>query len=101
MDGLLETLNVPSDPEAMAAVRESRSSTETTSGEEMTEIMARRLGRGAASSIGSNSPGPSAQLPCRGSDLRRQDFQRVIYRIVDDEVVVEVISLSHRRDAYR
>jgi prevent-host-death family protein len=48
LDSLLETLAVLSDPEAMAAIREARSGTETTSGEEMAAIMARRLGRGAA-----------------------------------------------------
>lgn len=31
---------------------------------------------------------------------RRGDF-RVIYEIRDEEVVVEVISVRHRRDAYR
>jgi mRNA-degrading endonuclease RelE of RelBE toxin-antitoxin system len=35
-----------------------------------------------------------------GLHAARRGQYRVIYRIVDDEVVVEVISISHRRDAY-
>jgi mRNA interferase RelE/StbE len=31
---------------------------------------------------------------------RRGEY-RVIYRIVDDELIIEVVSLVHRRDAYR
>lgn len=35
-----------------------------------------------------------------GLHSARRGQYRVIYRIVEDEVVVEVISISHRRDAY-
>ncbi|MFI5427463.1 type II toxin-antitoxin system RelE/ParE family toxin [Aeromicrobium sp. UC242_57] len=31
---------------------------------------------------------------------RRGEY-RVIYRIVDEQVVIEVVSIAHRRDAYR
>jgi mRNA interferase RelE/StbE len=31
---------------------------------------------------------------------RRGDY-RVIYRIVEDAVLIEVVSMAHRRDAYR
>lgn len=46
---LVETLEILSDPEAMAAIRESKAGTgELTTGEEMAAILAKRLGRGAA-----------------------------------------------------
>jgi antitoxin YefM len=46
---LVETLEILSDPEAMAAIREARAGTgELTTGEEMAAILAKRLGRGAA-----------------------------------------------------
>lgn len=49
LQSLIETLEVMSDPEAMAALREADSgSGSMTTGEEMAAIMARRLGRGAA-----------------------------------------------------
>lgn len=49
LESLLETLAVMSDPEAMAAIRDSRAGTdEMTSGEEMAALMAKRLGQGAA-----------------------------------------------------
>lgn len=49
LESLLETLAVMSDPDAMAAIRESRAGTgELTSGEEMSRLMAKRLGPGAA-----------------------------------------------------
>jgi antitoxin YefM len=49
LESLVETLEVLSDPEAMAAIREAESgSGEMTTGEELAAIMARRLGRGAA-----------------------------------------------------
>ncbi len=31
---------------------------------------------------------------------RRGDY-RVIYRILENEIVVEIVSIAHRRDAYR
>jgi antitoxin YefM len=49
LDSLVETLEILSDPEAMAAIRESvAGGGELTTGAEMAAIMARRLGRGAA-----------------------------------------------------
>ena len=49
LESLLETLEILSDPEAMAAIGEARTdSAEMTTGQEMAAIMARRLGRGAA-----------------------------------------------------
>ena len=49
LESLVETLEVLSDPEAMAAVAEDRSGTGAlTTGQEMAAIMAKRLGRGAA-----------------------------------------------------
>lgn len=49
LESLVETLEVLSDPEAMAAIKEARAeSGERTTGEEMAAIVARRLGRGAA-----------------------------------------------------
>jgi antitoxin YefM len=49
LESILETLAVLSDPEAMAAIEESRSGTgELTTGQEMAAIMARRRRGGAA-----------------------------------------------------
>lgn len=49
LDSLIETLEILSDPEALAAVREAEAgSAEMTTGEEMAAVMARRLGHGAA-----------------------------------------------------
>jgi antitoxin YefM len=49
LESLVETLEILSDPEAMAAVREARTGTgELTTGEEMAAIMAGRLGRDVA-----------------------------------------------------
>lgn len=49
LEGLTETLEILSDPEAMAAIDEHRSGTgELTTGQEMAAVMAKRLGRGAA-----------------------------------------------------
>jgi antitoxin YefM len=49
LESLIETLEILSDPEAMAAIRESKRGTgELTTGEEMAALMMRRLGRGAA-----------------------------------------------------
>lgn len=49
LESLIETVEVLSDPEAMAAIAEDRSGTgELTTGAEMAVIMARRSGRGAA-----------------------------------------------------
>ncbi|WP_404429748.1 type II toxin-antitoxin system RelE/ParE family toxin [Microbacterium lacus] len=55
--------------------------------------------------------GPLAENPRRvGQPLReplaplysaRRGEYRVIYRIVDERVVIEVVSIVHRRDAYR
>ena len=55
--------------------------------------------------------GPLRQNPKRvGKPLReplaplwvaRRGEYRVIYRIVDDLLVIEVVSIAHRRDAYR
>jgi prevent-host-death family protein len=49
LESLLETLEVLSDPDAMAAIAAAdRGDEPTTSGPEMAAIMARRLGRGVA-----------------------------------------------------
>jgi antitoxin YefM len=49
LETLIETLEILSDQEAMAAIREaSAGAGELTTGEEMAAIMARRAGRGAA-----------------------------------------------------
>ena len=49
LESLTETLEILSDPDAMAAIAEHRSGTgELTTGQEMAAIMAKRLGRGAA-----------------------------------------------------
>jgi antitoxin YefM len=49
LESLVETLEILSDPEAMAAVREARTGTgELTTGEEMAAIMAGRLGHDVA-----------------------------------------------------
>jgi mRNA interferase RelE/StbE len=55
--------------------------------------------------------GPLAENPRRlGKQLRdplfplfaaRRGEYRVIYDILDDEVRIDVVSISHRRDAYR
>ena len=46
---LIETLEILSDPEAMAAIQEAKAGTgELTTGAEMAAILAKRLGRGAA-----------------------------------------------------
>jgi prevent-host-death family protein len=49
LDSLIETLEILSDPQAMAAIREAEAGTdELTTGEQMAAIMARRLRRGVA-----------------------------------------------------
>lgn len=49
LDSLIETLEILSDPEAMAAIREApASSGDMTTGEDMAAILARRLRRGIA-----------------------------------------------------
>jgi prevent-host-death family protein len=49
LESLVETLEILSDPEAMAAIREARTGAEElTTGEEMAAIMTRRLGRDVA-----------------------------------------------------
>ena len=49
LESLVETLEILSDPEAMAAIVEDRSGTgELTTGQEMAAILAKRSGRGAA-----------------------------------------------------
>jgi antitoxin YefM len=49
LESLTETLEILSDPEAMAAIAEAKSGTEEmTTGQEMAAVMAKRLGRGAA-----------------------------------------------------
>ena len=49
LESLTETLEILSDPEAMAAIAEAKSGAgEMTTGQEMAAIMAKRLGRGAA-----------------------------------------------------
>ena len=49
LESLIETLEILSDPDAMAAIREARTGAgELTTGEEMAALMAQRLGRGAA-----------------------------------------------------
>lgn len=49
LESLIETLEILSDPDAMAAIREAEAGAEPlTTGEEMAALMARRLGRGAA-----------------------------------------------------
>jgi antitoxin YefM len=49
LEGLTETLEILSDPEAMSAIAEAESgASEMTTGQEMAAIMAKRLGRGAA-----------------------------------------------------
>lgn len=49
LEALVETLEVLSDPEAMAVIRDSETSdVEWTTGEEMAAIMSKRAGRGAA-----------------------------------------------------
>ena len=49
LESLVETLEVLSDPEAMAAIAEDRSGAgERTTGHEMAAILAKRLGRGTA-----------------------------------------------------
>lgn len=49
LESLIETLEVLSDPQAMAVIRETAAGRgDMTTGEEMAEIMDRRLGRGVA-----------------------------------------------------
>jgi prevent-host-death family protein len=49
LDSLIETLEILSDPEAMAAIQEARTGTgQLTTGAEMAAIMAQRFGRGAS-----------------------------------------------------
>jgi len=49
LESLIETLEILTDPDAMAAIAEDRAGTgELTTGQEMAAVMARRLGRGAA-----------------------------------------------------
>jgi len=49
LESLIETLEILSDPDAMAAIREAEAGTEPlTTGEEMAALMARRLGREVA-----------------------------------------------------
>lgn len=55
--------------------------------------------------------GPLAENPHRiGKPLReplaplysaRRGEYRVVYRILDEHIVIEIVTISHRRDAYR
>lgn len=55
--------------------------------------------------------GPLAEAPQRvGKQLReplwplysaRRGEYRVIYRIIYDQIVIEIVAVTHRRDAYR
>lgn len=44
--------------------------------------------------------GKALRYDLEGYRSARRGMYRVIYRILDDEVVVEVIKISHRADAY-
>jgi mRNA-degrading endonuclease RelE of RelBE toxin-antitoxin system len=44
--------------------------------------------------------GEALRFDLEGYHSARRGMYRVIYRILDDEVVVEVIKISHRADAY-
>lgn len=44
--------------------------------------------------------GKALRFDLEGYWSARRGMYRVIYRILDDEVVVEVIKISHRADAY-
>lgn len=68
------------------------------------------LPTGVAAAVWEFVSGPLLENPHRvGKPLRlhlegwyaaRRGQYRVIYRILDDVVLVEVVSISHRRDAY-
>lgn len=45
--------------------------------------------------------GKPLRLELEGYHSARRGQYRVVYRILEDEVVVEVIKISHRGDAYR
>ena len=45
--------------------------------------------------------GKQLQEPMRGLYSARRGEYRVIYRIVDGLLLIEVVSIVHRRDAYR
>lgn len=50
-----------------------------------------------------NSPRPHGSVKLAGFDNRyrvRQGDYRVIYEIFDDEVVVQVVRVAHRREVY-
>jgi prevent-host-death family protein len=47
LESLIETLEILSDPEALASILHDEAEADRTTGEEMAAIMARRLGRGA------------------------------------------------------
>jgi mRNA interferase RelE/StbE len=44
--------------------------------------------------------GKSLRFGLEGFHSARRGQYRVIYRIVEDEVIVEVVKISHRSDAY-
>ena len=44
--------------------------------------------------------GEALRFDLAGYRNARRGMYRVIYRILDDEIVVEVIKISHRTDAY-
>ncbi len=44
--------------------------------------------------------GKALRFDLAGLHSARRGMYRVLYRILDDEVVVEVIKISHRADAY-
>ena len=45
--------------------------------------------------------GKQLQEPMAGRYSARRGEYRVIYRIVDTLVLIEIVSIAHRRDAYR
>ena len=44
--------------------------------------------------------GKALRFDLEGYHSARRGMYRVIYRVLEDEVVVEVIKISHRADAY-
>lgn len=50
-----------------------------------------------------NNPRPTGCLKLSGSDLWRIRVgqYRVVYEIADDELIIRVVRVGHRRDVYR
>lgn len=69
--------------------------------EALDRVAARRI-QGAIELLGQNPYPPKAlKLAGRGGHRVRIGDYRLLYDVIDDQLIVQVLSLGHRRDIYR